>query len=467
MTGVDSLPDAKADAKPNAKPNPAEQMLSIVSANYELCHTSERIPVVVSNDDGKRRTFILPDNEFEGIVAKKLFDRFKIIPKSAQINDAFRLVEAYCLEGPCRPVHTRIGNHDGAVYFDLGDDSLRVVKITGKGWTIEATCPILFNRGPNISPMPTPERGGTVAELRPLLNVTDTDWLWVFAYLLAVLNPHGPFPHLILTGKSGSTKSTLARFIVGLIDSTWDEKREREELFEAPKNSEDLLIYGISSWLLAFDNMGMLPDKLSDALCRLATGGAYITRRLYTNNGLAKMSCQQPTVLTMVEDLVEKADLRTRCVFVALQKLAPESMEGERSLQEKFNSLRPRIMGALFDCVSCALGKFEATRPAPGNRMADMTRWCIAAEPATGLPPGTFANLFTPRVPEKTLDDGLRLLAAEGAKLRPKEIVERLNTLGVTDLPEPTALGMLLGKKRLDGVTISKGGKYWRFSLAD
>ena len=50
------------------------------------------------------------------------------------------------------------------------------------------------------------------------------------------------------------------------------------------------MVFAIHSWLLCFDNLSVISDSLSEALCRLSTGGATIARKLYTNSGMAKMS---------------------------------------------------------------------------------------------------------------------------------------------------------------------------------
>src|SRR4051812_5693471 len=99
-----------------------------------MCHTTERIPVVVMNQGSKRRTFILPDKEYEAILAKRLYDHTSLIAKGAWIKDVTRVVEAYCLEGPCRPVFTRVGYYENAFHIDLGDDTLRSIKVTKDGW---------------------------------------------------------------------------------------------------------------------------------------------------------------------------------------------------------------------------------------------------------------------------------------------------------------------------------------------
>ncbi len=454
------------------KPKPEEVLLAIASEN-ELCQTTDGIPVIVIDTGGKRRTVILPDKEYEAFLAKRLYDRTGMIPKGPWIRDAMRVVEAICLEGPKRPVFTRVGFYDNVLYIDLGDDSLRVIKVTAEGWSIESGCPILFHRSPNVSPMPEPVRGGTLAELRPLLNIRDGDWPIVVAFMLACLNPHGPFPLLILIGQSGATKTTVARLIQGIIDSTFDIQRNKEEVFCPPKTIEDLMVFALHSWLLSFDNITAISDAMSEALCRLSTGGTTIARRLYTNCGLSKMRAQQPVILTGINDCIKAEDLRSRSLFLSLEMVDPEKVIGEATLQQQYIEMRPRVMGALLDCIVCALANFERTSPMPGNRLADMTRWLLAAEPATGLPPGTFAQALGENRQQAAeealcspLAEGIRKLASEGVRLKPEEIRERLLAIDVPDVPNAVSLGWKLKNMATEmaavGILVKKEGRQWR-----
>ncbi|HEY1601477.1 MAG TPA: hypothetical protein VGG64_17890 [Pirellulales bacterium] len=452
-------------------PKPEELLLAIASSDG-LCHTSERIPVIVMDRNERRRTFILPDKEYEAVLAKRLYDQTCLIAKGAWIKDAMRLVEALCLEGPCRPVFTRVGHYEGGLYFDLGDDTLRVIKITTEGWSVTMECPILFHRSPNVSPMPEPERGGSLAELRPLLNISDADWPVVVVFLLACLNPVGPFPLLILNGQAGAAKSTLARLLQGIVDSTFDPKRGREELFAPPRTPEDLMVFAINSWVLAFDNLSKVPDSLSEALCRLSTGGATVARKLYTNSGIAKMTAQQPVIITCINDVVTAEDLRSRSLFLDLEMLEPDKVVGEAALQERYMAMRPRVMGALLDSVVCALNNFEQTKPLPGNRLADMTRWVLAAEPTTGLPSGAIANALRANRQQAAEDalssplaEGIRKLANEGVRLKAEDIRERLMEIGIAEVPNPVALGCKLKSLATElaavGVLVKKDSRYW------
>lgn len=468
---IDLSPLRLADNDEEPKQSPPHLLLAI-AREFDLCHSTERVPIVVVEKHGKRRSFILPDREFEAMLAKELYDRTGVIARTEWLKSAMRILEACCLEAQCRSVFTRIGHVDGAFYLDLGDDTLQVVKVTQDGWDITTDCPILFHRSPNVSPMPAPVRGGKLNELRPLLNIKDEEWPVVVAYLLSAWNPFGPYALLVLLGQSGAAKSTLARLLQGIVDSTFDHKRNREELFAPPKNVEDLMVFALHTWLLTFDNLGSISDSLSEAFCRLLTGGATIARRLYSNSGMAKMTALAPCIITAITDPVKADDLRSRSLFLSLELMDPHKIIGEATLAKQYADIRPRVMGALLDCVVCALRHFEHTKPLPGNRLADLTRWILAAEPATGLQPGELADALTANrteAAEEALNNPLakavRKLAVEGVKLE----TEDLRTLLITDygveIDSPESLGWRLRKMASElaaiGVTVKKSKRKW------
>ena len=63
------------------------------------------------------------------------------------------------------------------------------------------------------------------------------------------------------------------------------------------------------SHVLAFDNVSGLPPWLSDALCRIASGGGFSTRQLYTDADEVLFEAQRPIVVNGIEDFVTRADL--------------------------------------------------------------------------------------------------------------------------------------------------------------
>src|SRR5262249_35274143 len=157
--------------------------------------------------------------------------------------------------------------------------------------------PVRFRRPKGMLALPRPGDGGSIAELRDFLNVgTDQDFLLLVAWLVAALRPSGPYPVLCLHGEQGTAKSTTAR----LLRDLWAPYKAR--LRRMPTTDRDLMIASSNSWVAAFDNLSHLEPALSDALCCVATGGGYTTRRLYTDEEETIFDVCRPVVLTGIEE---------------------------------------------------------------------------------------------------------------------------------------------------------------------
>ena len=117
--------------------------------------------------------------------------------------------------------------------------------------------------------MPDPVRGGSINELRSLLNLADDDdFVLIVAFLLSCLRGQKPYPILIINGEYGSAKSSTAAFIRALVDPNVAPLRSE------PSDARDLMIAASNSHILAFDNLSHV--RLADDLSRLATGAGAI-----------------------------------------------------------------------------------------------------------------------------------------------------------------------------------------------
>jgi hypothetical protein len=72
----------------------------------------------------------------------------------------------------------------------------------------------------------------------------------------------------------------------------------------APREERDLFVAASNSHVLAFDNVSGLPGWLSDALCRLSTGGGWACRQLYTDNDEVLFDGTRPAVLNGIEHFI-------------------------------------------------------------------------------------------------------------------------------------------------------------------
>jgi hypothetical protein len=228
-----------------------------------------------------------------------------------------------------------------------------------------------------MQPLPVPVAGGTIEMLRSFLNVrSDNDFVLVVAWALAVLRNRGPYPVVVLSGEQGSAKSTFSAILRALLDPN------TAPLRALPREDRDLFIAASNGHVLAFDNVSGLPAWISDTLCRLATGGGFAVRQLYTDQDEVLFDAARPVILNGIEEIVSRPDLADRAVFMTLEPIPEERRRPEQELWAAFEAQRPRILGVLLDAVVEGLKRLPETRLEKLPRMADFALWASACETA-------------------------------------------------------------------------------------
>jgi hypothetical protein len=154
------------------------------------------------------------------------------------------------------------------------------------------------------------------------------------------------------------------------------------------------MIAARNSWCVAFDNLSGLPVWLSDALCRLSTGGGLSKRELYTDEGEILFDATRPILLNGIDAVVTRGDLMDRSTVLWCPIIPEAEKKTETALRRAFKSAWPRVLGALLGAVVCALQRFDTVKLDRLPRMADSTQWIVAAEPALGWAPGTFLKAY-------------------------------------------------------------------------
>src|SRR6266568_3455171 len=84
------------------------------------------------------------------------------------------------------------------------------------------------------------------------------------------------------------------------------------------------MIAASNSWVISFDNLSGIQQWLSDALCRLSTGGGFATRELHTDNEEILFDATRPIILNGIDDIAGNADLADWSVIVTLPQVAEE-----------------------------------------------------------------------------------------------------------------------------------------------
>jgi hypothetical protein len=239
------------------------QQLTKIAAASGLFHAPDGTGYADLIINGHRETWRIRSKAFREWLTREFFERDGGVPNATAMEGALRLIEAKArFEGPERKVFTRIAGlaagDSGKIYLDLADAGWNAIEIDADGWRLVNEPTVRFRRAGGMLPLPMPERGGRIEDLRPFLNVKDDDdFVLAVAWLLAALRDCGPYPVLALTGVQGAAKSTFTRLLRGLVDPN------TASLRALPREDRDLFIAATNSYVLAFDNVSGLPAWLS------------------------------------------------------------------------------------------------------------------------------------------------------------------------------------------------------------
>ncbi|MBT9260210.1 MAG: hypothetical protein KM310_10765 [Clostridiales bacterium] len=374
---------------------PQAQLLLELARDVELFHTPDGEAWAVVPVGDHQETWPIRakakggGNRLGKWLRLRFFDRYKRPPSAQALSDALATLEAMADAGRAQEVFCRVAAAGEAVYLDLGGPEWRAVEVTAEGWRIVQDPPVRFKRPRGLLPLPEPERGGSLEELRPFVNLADeAGWRLLVAWLVGALSPWGPYPILILQGEQGSAKSTTARVLRALVDPN------AAPLRTAPRDERDLTIAANNGWLLAADNLSGIPPWLSDAFCRIATGGGFATRELYSDADEVIFEATRPVLLNGIEAVATRHDLLDRAIILDLPPIPEERRRPEADFWAAFEVVRPRVLGALLDAVAAALRNRDTVRLERLPRMADFAVWVTAAEEALPWPAGGFMEAY-------------------------------------------------------------------------
>lgn len=383
--------NGNTEAQTPKRESQSAQLIELAAANgVELFHTGAGDAYITVPVNSHSETWPVKSTGFGRWLRWQFYRLTAKAPSAQAFQDAVNTIAAKATyEGQERPVFTRVAEMDGAIYLDLANAAWEVVKIDARGWQVVKDAPVRFVRRRGMLPLPIPANGCGLKELRRFVNLGgDADWLLLAAWIVAALRLRGPYPILILHGEQGSAKSSLARVARELIDPN------SAPLRSEPRDARDLIIAANNSWVLAFDNLSHLPVWFSDALCRLATGGGFSTRELYTDSEEVLFDAVRPVILNGIEELATRGDLLDRAVILYLPQISNEKRKREADFWKDFADARPQLLGAALDAVSTGLRNLPTISLKETPRMADFAAWAAAAEPSFGVKGVSFAQAY-------------------------------------------------------------------------
>jgi hypothetical protein len=366
---------------------PAAQLVNLAErSGVEFFHDDKRQPLAWVPVSGHREVWAVGSARFRHWLRNVYRAYTDQIARAQPVADAIDTLAAKAeFEGAERGVFVRVARRDNSVYLDLGDDAWTVVEMTPQGWGLRADSPVPFLRNGATMALPEPQAGASLEELREFVNVPgESGWRLVIAFVVMALQPDGPFPILVLQGEQGAAKTTTARALRLLIDPV-------KAMLRAGSPSErDLMIAASRQWVVGFDNVSRIRERLSDALCQLSTGAGFATRQLYTDADEVVFEATRPLILNGIGGIADRPDFLSRALILVLPQISEEHRRPEAEFWGRFDQARPRILGALLDTLVLVLAELPGVELETSPRLADFARLGVAVERVLGWPDGSF-----------------------------------------------------------------------------
>lgn len=370
-TVKDLLKNAEVEAKEKVTQS---QILLKLSDGAEFFKDLDGIPFTTFPVDSHKETWPLRSSKFKEWLGHRFYKQERKPAGGQAFADAIGLISARAtFQGKKKEVYTRIASLDDRVFIDMGNDAWEVIEVTGAGYRVLPEAPVKFRRPNGMVELPHPV-AGSLKDLKGFLNVkAESDWSLIGAWMIAAYS-RGPYPVIILLGEQGTGKSVASRILKSLVDPATSPLRS------IPRNPQDLMIAGKNGWVLCFDNLSGMPVWLSDAICRLSTGGGFGTRTLYSNEGETIFNNMRPVILNGISDVASRHDIIDRTVMINLEMIPEEARKPEKEIWNAFDQVKPRILGGLFEAVSSAIRNQDNVSFDRLPRMADFAIWAAAAE---------------------------------------------------------------------------------------
>ncbi len=313
------------------------------------------------------------------------------VPYGEALSSALGAVESKAgISGERQTLSNRIAVRKGDIYYDLGDDSWRAVKITATGWSIVADTPVpMFRRYVHQRPQLTPLGGGDPFLLARFVNIKDDmARLLLVVYAIACLVPDIPHPILMVHGPGGAAKTTLSRLLRLLVDPS------ALPVISFPREERELVQKLAHHWMAPFDNVSTLPDWVQDCLCRASTGEGFSKRELFSDDDDIIYSFRRCLLLNGINVAGTNSDLLRRAILLGLEEISEEDRRPEKQVLADFEEARPQILGGMFDTLSKAMAILPTVKLVGMPSMADFALWGAAISKALGKGEQAFLQAY-------------------------------------------------------------------------
>ena len=195
----------------------------------------------------------------------------------------------------------------------------------------------------------------------------------------------------MLHGEQGSAKSTLQELIKMLVDPSI------VKTLTFPRDINELIQQLSHNYIAYFDNVSIIREWISDALCRSVTGSGFSKRQLYTDDDDIIYYFLRCIGFNGINLAATKADLLDRGIIIQLERIPKQKRRKIEDIWNDFEILRPQLLASIFDILVKVLqikqkGGIKISNGL--NRMADFEEYAEIISRCMGYQEDEFLRVY-------------------------------------------------------------------------
>jgi hypothetical protein len=390
--------------------NSATELLTIVEPEIaELFKNQLNNPFAAIRINGHIETIPIPasnSGKFKMWIFKTYYEKaHKVLSNGETIAAVYNTLRAKALFGNfTNTLSLRVSNgHDDSnktIYYDLTNKDWQVVKITESGWSVENSndVPIMFRRYQNQRAQVIPSKNyppDIFDQLLNLINIENDEGtrLLLKCYIITLFIPEIAKAALMLHGPEAAGKTACQELIKSVVDPSII------PTLTFPRDIDGLIQQLSHNYVAYYDNVSVLPEWLSDALCRAVTGTGFSKRELYSDDDDVIYQFLRCIGFNGINLAATKSDLLDRGIIVGLKRIDDKKkkireLKGE--ILPEFEKILPQLLGYIFDILIKVLkvmnnGGIEIKSK---SRMADFEKYAEVISQCMGYEPMRFINVY-------------------------------------------------------------------------